>query len=174
MAFTTLPQIHTTVSNGPDTCHLEHHHNSPGGVDCPIQDQQPNTAKRKVQWYEALSNACSRTHHTAIMLKVSSRGFLCMKEFQQLYRQLWAKAKDRPSLSLTWPGTLQLACCNNIGVNTTGASVLCTYYFTVDSLPVVCCILPCLLVLLYFCFAFSLSVCLCMHVLSCLQYWVFL
>ena len=60
-----------------------------------------NTAERKVQRYEVLRNACSRSHHTTIItLEVGSRGFLCMEGFQNLYRLLKTKAKDRQSLEL--------------------------------------------------------------------------
>ena len=58
-------------------------------------------AERKVQWYKDLREACSYTHHTNIItLEVGSRGFLCMEGFQQLYRLLHAKAKDRQSFEL--------------------------------------------------------------------------
>ena len=67
----------------------------------PFETNISNAAERKVQRYEDLRDACSHTHHTNIItLEVGSRGFLCMEGFQQLYRLLHAKAKDRQSFEL--------------------------------------------------------------------------
>jgi hypothetical protein len=67
----------------------------------PFETNISNAAERKVQRYEALMKACSRTHRTSIItLEVGSRGFLCMEGLQQLYGLLQAKAKDRQSFEL--------------------------------------------------------------------------
>ena len=67
----------------------------------PFETNISIAAERKVQRYKDLRDACSDTHHTNIItLEVGSRGFLCMEGFQQLYRLLHAKAKDRQSFEL--------------------------------------------------------------------------
>ena len=83
--------------------HLGYSLNSvPGKVNLQHQPStSPSAVERKVQRYEALSKACSRTHHTTIItLEVGSRGFLCMEGFQQLYRLLRAKVRDRQSFEI--------------------------------------------------------------------------
>ena len=52
----------------------------------PFETNIQDAAERKIQRYEVLRNACSRSHHTTIItLEVGSRGFLCMEGFQKLY-----------------------------------------------------------------------------------------
>ena len=67
----------------------------------PFETNIQDAAERKIQRYEVLRNACSRSHHTTIItLEVGSRGFLCMEGFQKLYGLLRTKAKDRLSFEL--------------------------------------------------------------------------
>ena len=55
----------------------------------------------------------SYTYHTNIIaLEVGSRGFLCMEGFQQLYRLLHAKAKDRQSFELDMIRHVVTCSCN--------------------------------------------------------------
>ena len=68
----------------------------------PFMTNTSNTATRKVQQYEELSNAYFSTYQINIItLEIGSSGFLCMEGFKQLYKLLWAKAKDSKLYSVT-------------------------------------------------------------------------
>ena len=67
----------------------------------PFETNIADAAERKVHRYRDLAAACACSHHTSIItLEVGSRGFLSTVGFQQLFKLLQAKAKDRQNFEI--------------------------------------------------------------------------
>ena len=62
----------------------------------PFETNISGAVERKMDRYRELRESCSRSHHASIVtLEVGSRGFLATDSFQQLYKILKFKAKEK-------------------------------------------------------------------------------
>jgi hypothetical protein len=62
----------------------------------PFETNISGAVERKMDRYRELREACSRSHQASIItLEVGSRGFLATDSFQQLYKILKVKAREK-------------------------------------------------------------------------------